>query len=143
MIRFLSWLSAIFWIGLGILFLLRMEHMAEGLSFTSPDGLTGLRAIVAGLHISIGVIVAVFSLNRLYLLGVFVSACAASGLALVRLFGMVTDHAFTPSQVRDLIPEILGFIVVIAIVPRLRSELRRLKQETGRNSGTDGTFPSS
>ncbi len=134
MIRFLSWLSAIFWTGLGILFLLRMEHMAEGLSFTSPDGLTGLRAIVAGLHISIGVIVAVFSLNRLYLLGVFVSACAASGLALVRLFGMVTDNAFTPSQVRDLIPEILGFIVVIAIVPRLRSELHRLKQETGSHS---------
>ena len=134
MIRLLSWISAIFWIGLGIVFLLRMEHMAEGLSFTSPDGLTGLRAIVSGLHIAIGIVVLVFSLNRLYLLGVFVSACAASGLALVRLFGMVTDNAFTPSQVRDLIPEILGFIVVIAIVPRLRSELHRLKQETGSHS---------
>jgi hypothetical protein len=126
MIRFLSWLSAIFWTGLGILFMLRMEHMAEGLSFTSSDGLTGLRAIVAGLHISIGVVVAVFSFNRLHLLGVFVSACAASGLALVRLFGMLIDNAFTPSQVRDLVPEILGFIVAIAIVPRLRRELRLL-----------------
>jgi hypothetical protein len=128
MIRFLSWLSAAFWTGLGILFMLRMEHMAEGLSFTTSDGLTGLRAIVAGLHISIGVVVMVFSLNRLYLLGVFVSACAVSGLALVRLFGMMIDKAFTPSQVRDLIPEVLGLIVAIAIVPRLGRELRLLSR---------------
>jgi len=97
-IRFLSWLSAIFWTGLGILFLLLpMERIAEGLSFTRSDGLTGFRAIVASLHISIGVVVAVLALNRLYLLGIFVSACAASGLALVRLFGMMTDDAFTSS----------------------------------------------
>ena len=80
MIRFLSWLSAIFWTGLGILFLLRMEHMAEGLSFTSPDGLTGLRAIVAGLLISIGVIVAVFSLNRLNLQAVSAHAHEADAV---------------------------------------------------------------
>jgi hypothetical protein len=123
MIRFLSWLSAIFWISLGIVFMLRMQHMAEGLSFTSPDGLTGLRAIVSGLHIAIGTVILVFALNRLHLLGVFVSACAASGLAIVRLFGMVIDNAFTRSQVRDLVPEALGFLIVIAIVPRLRSEL--------------------
>ena len=136
MIRLLSWISAIFWIGLGIVFLLRMEHMAEGLSFTSPDGLTGLRAIVSGLHIAIGIVVLVFSLNRLYLLGVFVSACAASGLALVRFAGMIVDHAFTASQVRDLVPEVLGFIVAIAIVPRLRSELRLLggaSERTGKS----------
>jgi hypothetical protein len=54
MMRFLAWLSAVFWIGLGIVFLLRMPQMAEGLAFTSPDGLTGLRAIVSGLHIAIG-----------------------------------------------------------------------------------------
>jgi hypothetical protein len=47
LIRIFSWLSAIFWIGLGTIFALRMPHMAEGLSFTSPDGLTGLRAIVS------------------------------------------------------------------------------------------------
>jgi len=136
MIRFLSWISAIFWIGVGIVFLLRMEHMAEGLSFTSPDGLTGLRAIVSGLHIAIGIVVLVFSLNRLYLLGVFVSACAASGLALVRFAGMIVVHAFTASQVRDLVPEVLGFIVAIAIVPRLRSELRLLggaSERTGKS----------
>src|SRR6266478_4617143 len=114
MMRFLAWLSAVFWIGLGIVFLLRMPQMAEGLSFTSPDGLTGLRAIVSGLHIAIGIVVLVFSLNRLYLLGVFVSACAASGLALVRFAGMIVVHAFTASQVRDLVPEVLGFIVAIA-----------------------------
>jgi hypothetical protein len=128
MIRFLSWLSAAFWTGLGILFMLRMEHMAEGLSFTTSDGLTGLTAIVAGPHISIGVVVIVFSLSRLYLLGVFVSACAASGLALVRLFGMMIDKAFTPSQVRDLVPEVLGLVVAIAIAPRLGRELRLLSR---------------
>jgi hypothetical protein len=126
MIRFLSWLSAVFWISLGIVFMLRMQHMAEGLSFTSPDGLTGLRAIVSGLHIAIGTVILVLALNRLHLLGVFVSACAASGLAIVRLFGMVVDNAFTRSQVRDLVPEALGFFVAIAIVPRLRSELHFL-----------------
>jgi hypothetical protein len=62
MMRFLSWLSAIFWIGLGIVFMLRTQRMAEGLSFTSPDGLTGLRAIVAGLHIAIGAVILVFTL---------------------------------------------------------------------------------
>jgi hypothetical protein len=36
MIRLLSWLSAIFWIGLGIVFLLRMEHMAEGCHLQVP-----------------------------------------------------------------------------------------------------------
>jgi hypothetical protein len=126
MIRFLSWLSAIFWISLGIIFMLRMQHMAEGLSFTTPDGLTGLRAIVSGLHIAIGTVILAFALNRLYLLGVFVSACAASGLAIVRLFGMAVDNAFTRSQIRDLIPEALGFFIAIAIVPRLRTELRLL-----------------
>jgi hypothetical protein len=126
MIRFLSWLSAIFWIGLGIIFMLRTQQMAEGLSFTSPDGLTGLRAIVAGLHIAIGTVILVFTLNRLYLLGVFVSAYAASGLAIVRFFGMVIDNAFTRSQVRDLIPEVLGLFIAIAIIPRLRTELRSL-----------------
>ncbi len=74
MMRFLAWLSAVFWVGLGIVFLLRMPQMAEGLAFTSPDGLTGLRAIVSGLHIAIGTVILVFCLNRLYLLGVFVSA---------------------------------------------------------------------
>jgi hypothetical protein len=126
MIRFLSWLSAIFWISIGLVFTLRMQHMAEGLSFTSSDGLPGLRAIVAGLHIAIGTIILVFTLNRLYLLGVFVSACAASGLAIVRLFGMVVDNAFTRSQVRDLVPEALGFFIGIALVSRFRTELRLL-----------------
>src|SRR5712664_3746369 len=65
MMRFLAWLSAVFWIGLGIVFLLRMPQMAEGLAFTSPDGLTGLRAIVSGLHIAIGTVILVFCLNRL------------------------------------------------------------------------------
>ncbi len=104
MIRFLSWLSAIFWISLGLIFMLRMQHMAEGLSFTSPDGRTGVRAIVSGLHLAIGIgtVVLAFAVNRLHLLGVFVSACAATGLAMVRLFGMVVDNAFTRSQVRDL-----------------------------------------
>jgi hypothetical protein len=97
-IRFLSWLSAIFWISLGIVFMLRMQQMAEGLSFTSPDELTGLRAIVSGLHIAIGAVILVFTLHRLYLLGVFVSACAASGLAIVGLFGIEVDNAFTRSQ---------------------------------------------
>jgi hypothetical protein len=126
MIRLLSWLSAIFWISLGVLFMLRMPRMVEGLSFTSPDGLTGLRAIFAGLHIAIGTVILVFALNRLHLLGVFVSACAASGLAIVRLFGIVIDNAFTPSQIRDLVPEALGFFIAIAIVGRLRTELRLL-----------------
>jgi hypothetical protein len=126
MIRFLAWLSAIFWIGLGIVFMMRTQHMTEGLAFTNRDGLTGLRAIVSGLHIAVGVVVAVFAFNRLHLLAVFVSACAASGLAIVRLFGMVVDHAFTPSQVRDLIPEILGFVIVMTIVPRVTRELRLL-----------------
>jgi hypothetical protein len=135
MIRFLSWLSAIFWLGLGLIFMLRMEHMAEGLSFTGPDGLTGLRAIVSGLHIAGGVVVLAFSLNRLHLLGVFVSACAASGLALVRLFGMTIDHAFTPSQVRDLVPEMLGFILAIVIVPRLWNELRLLGRASVEHAG--------
>jgi hypothetical protein len=112
-----------------------MERMAEGLAFTSPDGLTGLRAIVSGLHIVIGVVGFVFSLNRLYLLGVFVSACAASGLAIVRLFGMLIDHASTASQVRDLVPEVLGLFIAIAIIPRLGSELGLL----GRASAEQGT----
>ncbi len=136
MMRFLAWLSAVFWIGLGIVFLLRMPQMAEGLAFTSPDGLTGLRAIVSGLHIAIGTVILVFCLNRLYLLGVFVSACAASGLAIVRLFGMVTDRAFTASQIRDLVPEVLGLFIAIAIVPRLGSELgvlARASAEQARN----------
>ena len=128
MIRFLSWLSAIFWIGLGTIFMLRMQYLAEGLSFTSPDGLTGLRAIVSGLHFAIGMVILVFCLNRLYLLGVFVSACAASGLAIVRLFGMVTDNAFARSQVRDLIPVVLGLFIAIAIVTHLRRELRLLNR---------------
>src|SRR5258707_2940819 len=142
MIRFLAWLSAVFWIGLGIVFMVRMQHMAEGLAFTSPDGLTGLRAIVSGLHIAIGTVILVFCLNRLYLLGVFVSACAASGLAIVRLFGMVTDHAFTASQIRDLVPEMLGLFIAISIVPRLRSELgvlARVLAEHPRNQNrSDG-----
>jgi hypothetical protein len=125
-IRFLSWLSAIFWISLGLIFMLRMQPMTEGLSFTRPDGRTGVRAIVSGLHLAIGTVVLAFAVNRLHLLGVFVSACAASGLAMVRLFGMVVDNAFTRSQVRDLVPEALGFFILIAIVPRLRRELRLL-----------------
>src|SRR5258708_26495992 len=126
MVGFLGGLRGVCWIGLGIVFLLRMPQMAEGLAFTSPDGLTGLRAIVSGLHIAIGTVILVFCLNRLYLLGVFVSACAASGLAIVRLFGMVTDHAFTASQIRDLVPEVLGFFIAIPIMRRLRLELEFL-----------------
>src|SRR5258707_12617607 len=102
MMRFLAWLSAVFWIGLGIVFLLRMPQMAEGLAFTSPDGLTGVRAIVSGLHIAIGTVILVFCLNRLYLLGVFLTACAGSGFWLSRLSGMVTDHACPASRIRDL-----------------------------------------
>src|SRR5258707_9703339 len=121
MMRFLAWLSAVFWIGLGIVFLLRMPQMAEGLAFTSPDGLTGLRAIVSGLHIAIGTVILVFCLNRLYLPGVFASACAASGLAILSLLGMVTAHAFTASHIRDPVPAGLGFFIAIAVLPRLRS----------------------
>ena len=107
------------------------------MSFTSPDGLSGLRAIVSGLHFALGIVILVFCLNRLYLLGVFVSACAASGLAIVRLFGMVTDNAFTRSQVRDLIPELLGLFIAIAIVTHLRTELRLLGRASAeaRKSG--------
>ena len=144
MIRFLAWLSAILWIGLGMLFMLRMQHMAEGRSFTSSDGLTGLRAIVAGLHIAVGVIVAVFSFNRLHLLAVFVSACAASGLAIVRLVGMIVDHAFTPLQIRDLVPELLGLIIAIIIAPRVRHGLRllgRASAQHGSQSASDIDTP--
>jgi hypothetical protein len=140
-IRFLSWLSAIFWIGLGIVFMLRMQNMAEGLSFTSPDGLTGLRAIVSGLHIAIGAVILVFTLNRLYLLGVFVSACAASGLAMVRLFGMAVDNAFTRSQVRDLVPEALGLFIAVAIAPRLRRELHLLGRASAEQAKRSGSEP--
>ena len=118
MIRFLSWLSAVFWIFLGVAFMLRMRQMLDGVAFTSPDGLTGVTAIFAGLHVGIGTIILVLCLYRLYLLGVFVSACAASGLAIVRLFGMVVDHAFTASQLRDLVPEVLGLFIVVALIPR-------------------------
>ncbi len=51
------------------------------------------------------------------------------------------DHAFTASQVRDLVPEVLGFIVAIAIVPRLRSELRLLggaSEQAGKSSAAYG-----
>jgi len=78
-------------------------------------------------------------LNRLYLLGVFVSACAASGLAIVRLFGMVVDNAFTRSQVRDLVPEALGFFIGIALVSRFRTEplLGRASAEQDKGSESE------
>src|SRR5258708_36776197 len=144
MVGFLGGLRGVCWIGLGIVFLLRMPQMAEGLAFTSPDGLTGLRAIVSGLHIAIGTVILVFCLNRLYLLGVFVSACAAGGLAIVRLFGMLTDHAFTASQIRDLRPEVLGFFIAIALGPRPRSELGflgRASEEQARNQNRSDRSP--
>src|SRR6266446_200171 len=136
MMRFLAWLSAVFWIGLGIVFLLRMPQMAEGLAFTSPDGLTGLRAIVSGLHIAIGTVILVFCLNRLYLLGVFVSAWRSERTCDCQIVWNVTDRAFTASQIRDLVPEVLGLFIAIAILPRLRSELGVLARavvEQGRH----------
>jgi hypothetical protein len=73
-------------------------------------------------------------LNRLYLLGVFVSACAASGLAIVKLFGMVVDHAFTASQLGDLVPEVLGLFIVVALIPRLKNELRVLSRASAEQT---------
>src|SRR6266446_3904948 len=140
MIRFLSWLSAVFWIFLGVAFMLRMRQMLDGVAFTSPDGLTGVRAIFAGLHVGIGTIILVLCLNRLYLLGVFVSACAASGLLIVRLFGMVVDHAFTASQLRDLVPEVLGLFIVLALIPRLKNELRVLSRASAEQTKKSKSF---
>jgi hypothetical protein len=45
-----------FWIGLGIVCLLRMDRMAEGFWITSPDSLTSLRIIGSGPHIAIAVL---------------------------------------------------------------------------------------
>jgi len=82
----------------------------------------------------------VLCLNRLYLLGVFVSACAASGLLIVRLFGMVVDHAFTASQLRDLVPEVLGLFIVVALIPRLKNELRVLSRASAEQTKKSKSF---
>jgi hypothetical protein len=45
------------------------------------------------------------------------------------------DDAFTRSQVRDLIPQTLGWLLAIAIVPRLGTELGILRRALAEQAG--------
>lgn len=82
-----------------------------------------------GSLLGIGIAVLGFTLARLYLLAVFVATTAATGLAAVRIISMFMDNAFTVTQVRDLIPEVAGVIVLVILLPRIRAELRRVRQK--------------
>lgn len=127
--RILAWISSVFYIGLAAVFCLGLPGLASGVTFMNPDGLAGVRTIFAGLHLGIGVAVLGFTLARLYLLAVFVAAAAATGLAVARVASMFIDNTFTTTQVRDLIPEAAGVVILVVLLPRIRAELRRLRQQ--------------
>lgn len=124
-----AWISSVFYIGFAVVLCLGLPGLASGVSFMNADGLAGVRTIFAGLHFGIGITVLGFTLARLYLLAVFVSAAAATGLAIVRVISIFMDNAFTVTQVRDLIPEVAGTIILVVLLPRIRAELQRVRQK--------------
>jgi hypothetical protein len=120
------------WVFAGAMLLIGMAYWVfrtpYGVELTQPDARAELNAMVVGLHLALGVAVAVLAMWRLYLAGLTIATLTLAGLAIVRTVEMIVGDAVTARQLIVLGPEVVGVVLGAAlIIPRL-SELRTLSR---------------
>jgi hypothetical protein len=125
-VKILTWVFAGAMVLIGVAYW--VFRTPYGVELTQPDARAELNAMVVGLHLALGVVVAVLARWRLYLVGLTIATVTLAGLAIVRIVEMLVGDAVTARQLVVLGPEVVGVVVGAAlIVPRL-SELRSLSR---------------
>jgi len=137
--KLVTWISGSLFIVYAVVIWVWMSDLL-GLAFTARDGLTSVRAMYCGLTAALGLQILVFGLFRLYSIAASVAVVALTGLALVRLHGMILFDAFTFRQVIGWIPEMIGFVVLVVRWRRFLAEIREIAQ-TLRQAKTSTRSP--
>ncbi len=107
--------SALVFLGIGLVFLAAPESLLPRVNITAPPGtaLTDIRAVYGGLDLGVGIFLVFCIVRRQVRLGLAASGFTFGGLACARLIGIAIDAEQQTITYILLVAEILGTAMVM------------------------------
>ena len=110
MMRLAAWLNGAVFTAIGLAFALATQWMAGGLGihFDGAAGIGDFRAVYGGMQVALALTILIMAARRSYRDAVMIGLLAVTGLATVRIAGMIFDGHVGPQQWLLLAPEVAG-----------------------------------
>ena len=122
--RIVLWVAAVVFIGVGLLFLIRPEQLAQGMGVMQPEApaRTEIRAVYGGIELALGVFFAIAARHQSrdwLTAGLVLAALVGGGAGLARVVGFVVEGEIDVRNVLWGTLELVGAVVAAWVARRM------------------------
>lgn len=120
--RLLAWISALAYLGMGLVFLFWLPDWLLGVSYVNANALNGSRTMVSGLCLAIGGMGIYLAWLKQYRLAIVLGLFGMLGLASSRFYGMIVDHAWGIDQLVHFTLELTVSLLTLIYLELVRTK---------------------
>jgi hypothetical protein len=119
--RLLAWISALAYLGMGLVFLFWLPDWLLGVRYVNANALNGSRTMVSGLCLAMGAMGTYLVLQKQYRTAIVLGLFGMLGLAASRFYGMIVDNAWGIDQLIHFTLELIVSLLTLIYLELVRA----------------------